>query len=199
VFVHALIGADLGAARDVAVQLEEIAGRRGDPGDELMAATCMGTTLFHLGDLPRAHALLQWVLPARGWALAHLGRGDEGVAQLRACLDAHRAVSARLEVPYFLGLLADALLHLGRPAEAEEALREALAVVDATGQRFYEAELHRLCGVARLALGGAEADRAAAAASFETARTLAHRIEASYLADRAERSLAELRATTGRP
>jgi adenylate cyclase len=302
VYMYALIGADLGAAHEVATQLEAFAERRGDAGDELMAALCMGTTLFHLGDLPHALALfervrahhdphrsaeyrarfgldpgvngralssqalwlmgrpleaasrarealavaqaahepgslafalvfaaferqaaadsaetlawadscvahcaehgltqeVQWVLPARGWALAHLGRGDEGIAQLRACLDAHRAVSARLEVPYFLGLLADALLHLGRPTEARESLHEALSVVDATRQRFYEAELHRLCGVVRLALGDADADRAAAAASFETARALARRIGAAYLAERAERSLAELWAAADR-
>ena len=281
------------------MQLESIAERRGDPDDELVASLCMGTTLLHLGELPRANAFFeraierhdprrsaeyrmrfgldpgvnmralssqalwlmgrpleaatrardaltvaqaadepgslafalvfmaferqaagdaaetlawadtcvghcaehgltqeaQWVLPARGWALASLGRGDEGIAELRACLDAHRAVGARLEVPYFLGLLADALLHLGRAAEAREALREGLSVVDATRQRFYEAELHRLSGVARLALAEADAaaaDRAAAATSFQTARTLAREIDAAYLAARAERSLAEL-------
>lgn len=174
-----------------------VAFRHQTAGDAAEALAWADSCLSHCEE----HGLTQeplWVLPVRGWALAHLGRGEEGIAQLRACLDVHRAVGSQLELPYFLGLLADALLHLGRPAEAREALREGLSVVDATRQRFYEPELHRLCGVARLEIAGANAtvaDRAAAAASFETARTVAREIGAAFLAERAERSLAELRAT----
>jgi adenylate cyclase len=182
----------------LAFTLVFVAFRHQAAGDAAEALAWADSCLSHCEE----HGLTQeplWVVPVRGWALAHLGRGEDGIAQLRACLDVHRAVGSQLELPYFLGLVGDALLHLGRPAEAREALREGLNVVDATRQRFYEAELHRLCGVAQLALAGADAaagDRAAATRSFETARTLARQIGAADLAERAERSLAELRATT---
>ena len=45
-----------------------------------------------------------------------------------------------------LGLLADAQLKAGRHAEAMKTVEEALALADATGERFYDAELHRLRG-----------------------------------------------------
>ena len=46
------------AAHDVSMQLQAVAARRGDPDGELLALTCLGTTLLHLGELPRAHALI---------------------------------------------------------------------------------------------------------------------------------------------
>src|SRR5205823_854616 len=51
---------------------------------------------------------------------------------------------------YFLGLLADALVRLGRPEEALGPLDEGLAGVSALSERLHEAELHRLKGCALL-------------------------------------------------
>jgi predicted ATPase len=78
---------------------------------------------------------------------------------------------------YFLMLLADAWLRLGRPEEAAAAINEALARAEATGEHFCTAELHRLRARARLALDardgrGAEAalDAALAAARRQSSR-----------------------------
>ena len=51
--------------------------------------------------------------------------------------------------PYFLALLAEAYGKVGQVEEGLTALAEALALVDKTGERFYEAELYRLKGSLR--------------------------------------------------
>ena len=50
--------------------------------------------------------------------------------------------------PYHLALLAEAYGKAGQGEEGLTALAEALAVVDRTGERMYEAELYRLKGAA---------------------------------------------------
>jgi predicted ATPase len=64
---------------------------------------------------------------------------------------------------YFLMLLADAWLRLGRPDEAAAAIKEGLARAEATGERFCTAELHRLRARACLALDARDARVAEAA------------------------------------
>jgi len=82
----------------------------------------------------------------RGWALNALEEGEEGIAQIRQGLVAHRATGAGLHRPYFLALLAEAHGEVGQPEEGLTALVEALALVDKTGERHWEAELHRRRG-----------------------------------------------------
>ena len=48
--------------------------------------------------------------------------------------------------PHFLALLAEAYGKVGEAEEGLAVLAEALAQVDKTGERFYEAELYRLKG-----------------------------------------------------
>ena len=82
----------------------------------------------------------------RGWALVDQGRCEEGIAALYAGVDAYRASGANLEVPHWLALLAEACGKVGRIDEAQAVLRDALALVEHTGIRYHEAELHRLDG-----------------------------------------------------
>jgi predicted ATPase len=82
----------------------------------------------------------------RGWALATQGQGEAGIAQLHQGLAAHRATGEEVARPYLLALLAEAYGKVEQPKEGLTALAEALALVDQTGERFYEAELYRLKG-----------------------------------------------------
>ena len=82
----------------------------------------------------------------RGWALADQGEVEAGIAEIRRGLAAYDAMGARLWLPCCLGLLAEAL---GKAGEIDEALTvsaEALETAIRTGEREYEAELHRLKG-----------------------------------------------------
>ncbi len=84
----------------------------------------------------------------RGWALADQGRGQEqeGITHLGQGLAAFRATGARIFMPSYLSLLAEAYGRAGQTEDGLSILAEALDIVDRTGEHFYEAELYRLKG-----------------------------------------------------
>jgi predicted ATPase len=82
----------------------------------------------------------------RGWALAAQGQGEEGISQIRQGLAAWQATGTEQLRPYILARLAEAYGKVGKAEQGLAALVEALAQVEKTGERFYEAELYRLKG-----------------------------------------------------
>src|SRR3546814_18421715 len=82
----------------------------------------------------------------QGWVTAAGGRGAEGIAAFEAALAEHRATGEVLEVCYFLGVLAEMLGRDGRAQPGLARIDEALALVEQTGESWYEAELHRSRG-----------------------------------------------------
>ncbi len=87
---------------------------------------------------------MNWGTILRGWALVE--QGQEGIAQIRQGLGTFRAMGEEMAQTYYLALLAEAHGKAGQPEEGLSMLTEALAAVHETGERFYEAELHRLKG-----------------------------------------------------
>jgi predicted ATPase len=81
----------------------------------------------------------------RGWALATLGRGEEGLDQIHRGLADYRATGSALR-PEVLALLAETYGHSGRGDAGLRLLHEALDWADRTGGRWWNAELHRLTG-----------------------------------------------------
>jgi predicted ATPase/class 3 adenylate cyclase len=126
----------------------------------------------------------------RGWAITAQGEGAEGIAQVRQGLVAHRATGAELHVPYFLCLLAEAYGKVGQPEEGLTALVEALAIVDNTGERHWEAELHRHKG--ELLLMQQRQKVAEAEDCFRQALETARRQQAKSFELRATMSLSRL-------
>src|SRR5439155_16884447 len=82
-----------------------------------------------------------------GWALAQQGQAQEGSEQITQGLTAWRATGAEINQSYFLALLAETHGTMGQPETGLTMLIEALALVDTTGERWYEPELYRLKGV----------------------------------------------------
>jgi tetratricopeptide (TPR) repeat protein len=82
----------------------------------------------------------------RGEALSKLGRAQDGLAQMREGLASRQSKGALCSSSGILGGLAQAQAAAGQPADGLETLDEALALVEDTGERYYEAELHRLKG-----------------------------------------------------
>jgi predicted ATPase len=82
----------------------------------------------------------------RGWALVEQGQGKEGIAQIHEALAAWQATGTEMDRPHFLGLLAEAYGKVGEAEQGLAALVDALAQVEKTGERWYEAELYRLKG-----------------------------------------------------
>jgi predicted ATPase len=82
----------------------------------------------------------------QGWALAQRGQLVAAVAQIREGLTATRVIRAHGFEPIFLGILAEALALTGAIAGGLDALADALVIGEASGQRWADAELHRLRG-----------------------------------------------------
>jgi predicted ATPase len=125
-----------------------------------------------------------------GWAIAALGDVEAGTALILERAALAQAFGAVYMRPVFLGTHADACLTGGRFDDALASANEGLREVDATGERWYESELHRLRGEANAALGHADEARE----DFQRAFTIANAQGALGLRNRAETSLG--RATT---
>ena len=93
-------------------------------------------------------------------------------------------------MPYFLSLLAAAYGHAGQPYAGLEVLAEAHALVEQSGERWSQAELHRLQG--ELLLRQAVPDATQAAACFQQALAIARRQQAKSWELRAATSLSRL-------
>jgi DNA-binding SARP family transcriptional activator/predicted ATPase len=124
----------------------------------------------------------------RGEVLAMLGQVQEGMAQMREGMAAMQSAGVRLNLPGKLGSLAEAQAKAGRPEEGLTTLAEALAVVEETDERHWEAELYRLKGELLLMQG----DDAEAEASFHKAIEVARRQQAKSWELRATVSLCRL-------
>jgi adenylate cyclase len=153
----------------------------------------------------------------RGWALAQQGRWSEGIAQVREGIAGHRASGIEMRQTFQLALLAESLKAGGQIDEGLAVADEALAMVEATGERFYEAELHRLRGELLLRQEAGEgrpsptepaaarphdpdpSGIAAAEACFRRALDVARGQGAKSLELRAALSLARLLRDRGRP
>jgi predicted ATPase len=131
----------------------------------------------------------------RGWALVERGRSGEGMAQIRQGFDTGGATRAHWRA-YSLALLAEACGKGGNLTEGLAVLAEALTVVEQTGIRIYEPEMHRLKGEFLLALDPGNV--AEAEAYFRQAVAIARRHQARSLELRATMSLARLWQRHGR-
>ncbi len=87
----------------------------------------------------------------QGGILAQTEKGKNGIEQLRQGLEIFQSSGTKLMRPYWLVLLAEAYGNAEQPEVGLEVLDEALAQVEKTGERFYEAELYRLKGELLLA------------------------------------------------
>jgi DNA-binding SARP family transcriptional activator/predicted ATPase len=137
----------------------------------------------------------------RGAALAMLGQFQEGMAQMREGMTAEQTIGVRLDLSGTLGSLAEAQAKAGQPEEGLTTLAEALALVEQTDQRHWEAELHRLRGELLLMQGdeaGAEASFHQAESCFQHAVEVARRQQAKSWELRATVSLARLWREQGR-
>jgi class 3 adenylate cyclase/predicted ATPase len=126
----------------------------------------------------------------RGWALSAQGEGAEGIAQVRQGPVAYRATGAEVHQPYFFCLLAEAYGKVGQPEEGVTVLGEALTIVDNTGERNWEAELHRLKGVLLLIQQAQKVGEAEEC--FRKALDIARRQQAKSLELRVAMSLSRL-------
>jgi predicted ATPase len=130
----------------------------------------------------------------RGGALAAQGAGAEAVAMIREGLSERNRAGAKLYRPFCLAVFAEALEATGDHDSALAALSEALAVAQETGERWWEAEIHRLKGVSLLSQNCLTDSEA----SFQRSMRIAQAQQAKSLELRAVRDLAWLWGEQGR-
>lgn len=140
------------------------------------------------------------------WIVTAQGTDATGVEQVHAAISAYDATGAVMSRPAHRLLSAMVSGALGRADEALDALRDARAAMEATGERAYEAETHRLHGELILSRSRASGrarrvarDAAAdAEACFRRAIAVAQRQRARSLELRAATSLSRLRQQQGK-
>ena len=108
-----------------------------------------------LSDKEGFEILAALALIPHGWALAELGRAEEGIAEIRRGLELY---PSPLIKPWSRSLLAEALAGTGDHQAALEALAEGLSMLERTGERWWEAELHRLRGESLARRGAASGE-----------------------------------------
>ena len=137
------------------------------------------------------------MLILQGWSMAMQGNHEEGIIQIRYGLDVHAKTGAVLNRTHYFGLLAEAYHEAGDNQAGIHALDEAFSLVEATDERWYEAELHRIKG--QLALqekgrskGAQKKHEAEAEECFQQALVIAQSQNAKLFELRAAVSLAQL-------
>ena len=141
--------------------------------------------------LATEQGLAQWLAVGtsiRGWARTVQGPEEDGLVEMRHGLAAFRATGTLLDLPWYLGVLAEVCGRTGRVEEGLSILVEALALAGET--YFNAAELHRLKGA--LLLEQADPDAPEAERCFQQALGLARSQQAKAWELRAAMSLARL-------
>jgi DNA-binding SARP family transcriptional activator len=206
----------LGDADQAETQVVDAVGRALAQGEDTYAATfavwfsCLVASLR--GDLEAARSrcehgiaiataggfgmFVPFMAAIGGWAtaLAVPDRSDapdasaEGVATITAMAAGVRASGARLLLHWFPALEAEVHLGANAPREALAAADAGVAEAEATGERWFEPELHRLRAASLLQLGQVDAARAA----LDRALVLAAAQGSTSLHDRAAADLAAM-------
>ena len=133
---------------------------------------------------------LAWGTIIRGWALVEQGGGADKIDHMRHGLANLRGTGAALRLPYYLVTLAEASGRAGRTEEGLADLAEAQEAARMYGERWREAECHRLRG--ELLLLQSPEVFAEAESSFLRAIEVARRQQAKSLELRAALSLGRL-------
>ncbi len=154
------------------------------------AANALADELVALADEKSAPLWKAFGMLNQGWLLVETGKAWDAVRLFTSGIALFKSTGATLWMPLYLPCLARAHAELGQFEEARHFIEEAMTAVEATGERWCEAEIHRLAG--EIALKLPEPDEAQARAHFERALALARKQEARSWELRAATSLARL-------
>jgi class 3 adenylate cyclase/predicted ATPase/DNA polymerase III delta prime subunit len=149
--------------------------------------------------LASEHGFAHWAARGRilqGWAVAQRGEATTGIARIREGMAAEEATGARVYTPFDLALVAEALALAGKIEEGLATLDDALAKAAVSGERGWDAEIHRLRGELTGRLP--HPDPAKAEESFRTALAIAREQGTRGYELRAATSLARLWREQGR-
>ena len=131
----------------------------------------------------------------RGWALAEQGQEEAGIAEMVQGLAAARATGAEMCRTHHVTLLVEAYQSVGQPKAGLRVLGEALAQVEKTEERYWEAEIYRLTGELLLKAKDTGHSRSTAKGMQDAESPEGCFLKAIAIARRQEGKSLELRAT----
>ena len=173
----------------------------------LMVALFWGTlTHIHCGDYGTANARLDelvaladekgapfWKalgMATQGCVFALAGQASDAVALIASSIATYRSTGSSHWMPLCLSILARAYAQLDLFDDAWRCIDEAIAAVEATRERWNEANIHRIAG--EITLMSPEPDAAKAEACFERGLAVAREQQAKSWELRAATSMARL-------
>jgi predicted ATPase len=130
-------------------------------------------------------------------ASALLGNVSDAVQKIASAINTYRSMGSTLNLPWYLGHLANAHTQLGQIDDARRCIGEAMTIMKASGETWCEAELHRISG--EIALNSPEQDTVRAQTHFERALSVARQQQAKFFELRAATSMARLGRDQGKP
>jgi predicted ATPase len=133
----------------------------------------------------------------QGWLSVLSGNAEDAVHTITAGIAAYRSTGATLLMPLYLLHLTRAYAELGQLEAALRCVCEAITAVEATKERWCEAEAHRMAG--EIALMSPERNAAKAEACFERALAISRQQQAKSWELRAAMSMARLWRDQGKP
>ena len=131
----------------------------------------------------------------RGWSTAVDNDAGKGIEDIRNGLDALADTGVSMRRPYCLSLLAEAYRQDGNLDSGFQALADAATLSQATAERWWEAEIHRMTGELLVTRGTRYEHEALAC--FDRALAIARRQSAKSLELRAAMSLAQMSRRQG--
>jgi predicted ATPase len=146
--------------------------------------------LVALADEKDAAFWRAWGMLGRGWLLGLTGRAADAVQMITSGITAWRSTGATYHLPSWLSYLAAAHTEVDQLDAAWRCVGEAMAAIEATKERWFEAEVNRIAG--ETALKSPEADAAKGEAYFERAVAIARKQQAKSWELRAAMSMARL-------
>ena len=127
---------------------------------------------------------------AMGWCRTQLGQVEDGISLMTQGLTAFQATGAGIVLPFFLTLMAEVWGKVGRVDEALACLAQARELTDQGGERWHDAEGHRIRGDVLRQIPGVDVGEVRAC--YQQALSLAGAQQARNWQARAEVAMATL-------
>jgi predicted ATPase len=133
----------------------------------------------------------------RGWLFALTGRASDAAQMIASGIAALRSTGSTVLMPLYLACFAKAHAELGQFNDAWRCIGEAMTTIEATNERWWEADINRRAG--EIALLSSQPDAAKAQKHFEKALAVSRAQQAKSWELRAAMSLARLWRDQGKP
>jgi predicted ATPase len=152
--------------------------------------------LIALADEKGSSARKATGITQKGLLFALTGKPSKAVQMINSGIAVYRSTRSTNSIPLVLSYLARAYAQLGQSVEAWRCIGEAMTTVEATKERWCEAEVHGTAG--EIALMSPEPDATRAEKHFERALAVARRQQAKSWELRAAMSMARLWCDQGK-